>query len=150
MQDSGVMASLEERVVSFTADQIGMTPEEIRLDSRLLHDLGMDGDDAVEFFEKFSERFHVDVTALGNRWSQHFGSEGGVNPVLLAFIGLAFGLAALLHEAVQSVPIWAWCVPLVALVPWTLRRLGVGVDPRILPITVQELVDAAKRGRWSE
>lgn len=36
----------------------------------------MDGDDAVEFFEKFGKKFHVDLTALQDHWHDHFCSEG--------------------------------------------------------------------------
>lgn len=36
----------------------------------------MDGDDAVEFFEKFGEKFQVDLAALSDQWHEHFRSEG--------------------------------------------------------------------------
>ena len=143
------MTELEQRIIAFTADEIGMSREEVRLDSRLLHDLGMDGDDAIEFFEKFSETFHVELDVLGNNWERHFGPEG-LHPAYIAFIafvGVAVGIAGLLHEAVQIVPIWAWCIPLVPAAIWSCVKT-VGVDPRIMPITVQDLVDAAIAGKW--
>ena len=53
------MTGLEERIIAFTADEIGVKREEVRFDSTLLHDLAMDGHDAVEFFEKFGTEFNV-------------------------------------------------------------------------------------------
>jgi hypothetical protein len=41
---------LEKRIIEFAASQTNLDPAKIRLDSRLLHDFGMDGDDAVESF----------------------------------------------------------------------------------------------------
>ena len=143
------MTNLEERIIAFTAEERGMKVEEVPLDSRLLHDLGMDGDDAVEFFEKFGSTFHVDLTELGSNWKQHFGPEYGASPALLAFIGVAVGVAALVHEVVQVIPIWAWCIPLVPVAIWGCAKV-VGVDPRIVPITVKDLVDGASTGRWTK
>jgi len=139
---------LEERIIAFTAEETGLKPEKIRLDCRLLHDLGMDGDDAVEFFEKFSETFHVDLAVLRENWRQHFGPEG-VHPAFIAFIGVAVGVAGLLHELIQAVPIWAWCIPLIPATLWSVARI-VGVDPRIIPVTVEDLVKAANAGKWTE
>jgi acyl carrier protein len=44
-------------------------------DTRLLHDLGMDGTDAVEFMEAFSEEFNVDMSEF--KFDRHFGPECG-------------------------------------------------------------------------
>ncbi|MGA2153476.1 MAG: DUF1493 family protein [Bryobacteraceae bacterium] len=145
--NSEAMSSLEERIIAFTADEIGVKRGRIRLDSRLLHDLGMDGDDAVEFFEEFSKRFHVDVTPLSNHWAQHFGPEIGGGPILLAVIGLAVGAATLLHKAVPAVPTWAWCIPLVPSLIWCGNKV---VTARVVPVTVRDLVNAASTGEWAE
>ncbi len=47
--------------------------------TRLGEDLGMDGDDAVDFFEDFAETFRVDLADM--RWDRHFGPEG-CNPLI--------------------------------------------------------------------
>ncbi len=46
------------------------------LDSRLQDDLGLDGDDAFELFEKFEKKFETDCSALWSQWDSHFGPEG--------------------------------------------------------------------------
>jgi len=37
----------------------------------------MDGDDAVEFFREFGEKFTVDLHGLYANWERHFLPEGG-------------------------------------------------------------------------
>ena len=70
------MTALEEDIIAFVVGQTGMKRNSVHLSSRLAQDIGMDGDDAVEFFEKFGEQFHVDLTALSDQWDDHFGGEG--------------------------------------------------------------------------
>ncbi len=47
--------------------------------TRLLEDLGLDGYDAIEFFEDFSRRFKVNLSKMDFR--KHFGPEAGWNPI---------------------------------------------------------------------
>jgi hypothetical protein len=67
----------EERVFRFTTQHWparkgrSLTPE-----TRLAQDLGMDGDDAVKFFDAFQRDFGVDLEDLHMRWDQHFSPEG--------------------------------------------------------------------------
>ena len=42
-------------------------------------DLGMDGDDGIEFMQAFSERFGVDLTAFP--CDDYFGPEASANPI---------------------------------------------------------------------
>lgn len=57
---------IEDEVFDFVAEERGMKREKLKPSDRLLVDLGMDGDDAVEFFEKFENKFEVDLTYLRN------------------------------------------------------------------------------------
>jgi hypothetical protein len=68
---------LQSAVFAFIQNERRCKPHEIALDRSLNLDLGMDGDDAVEFFEAFAEKFGVDLTELGEEWSRYFGPEGG-------------------------------------------------------------------------
>lgn len=45
------MAEPEAEIVALIAKKMGLEASAIRPDSRLAQDLGMDGDDAAEFFE---------------------------------------------------------------------------------------------------
>lgn len=88
------MTELRERIVAMVAEERSMNPQRILLSSRLLHDLGMDGDDAVEFFEKFAKEFNVDLSALGKHWSEHFGPEGTPSLPGLVLVGITVALGA--------------------------------------------------------
>jgi hypothetical protein len=55
------------------------------LKTRLSEDLGVDGDDALEFFENFSQEFQVDLSNF--HFGKYFGTEASFNPLLLLTIG---------------------------------------------------------------
>jgi len=66
---------LEQRVMWFVADIRGTKVEKLHLGSRLCHDLGVDGDDAVEMLTKFSQIFEVDMSRF--EFGKYFGPEAG-------------------------------------------------------------------------
>ena len=68
-----------QTVREFVSKEIGVPSARIKPETRLLHDLGVDGDDAGDLFEHFSARFHVDISAF--QFSRHFGPEAGPNPL---------------------------------------------------------------------
>jgi hypothetical protein len=70
------MTELEQDIIALIADETGRKRRTVHPSSRLAQDIGMDGDYAVAFFETFSEKFHVDLTPLGDHWHDHFRSEG--------------------------------------------------------------------------
>jgi acyl carrier protein len=61
-------------VIHFVEEQLAIPRKRIRLEARLHHDLGLDGDDAAEFMEAFGKHFGVDLAAF--RFDAHFGAEG--------------------------------------------------------------------------
>lgn len=65
---------LFQRIQSFTVEQTNCKPREVALETRLAHDLGIEGDDADEFMTEFFERFEVDPT--GYNFHRHFYEEG--------------------------------------------------------------------------
>jgi hypothetical protein len=135
------MTELEERIVNFIAESTGIKAKKVHLDSRLAQDIGMEGDDAGEFFEKFHEQFH-------------FLPEGiGVPPLgCMVMIGVGVVAGGLLHDAFNWIPAWAAMGVLTTLFcgiyGWIYSRLlGEPQDDKI-PITVQDLVEAANAGKW--
>jgi acyl carrier protein len=56
--------NIEHEVTHMLAHERGLPLERITPSSRLREDLGMDGDDAVEFFVELNQRFGTDLTAL--------------------------------------------------------------------------------------
>jgi hypothetical protein len=89
-----------------------VSPERLTPRSRLLHDVGIDADDASEILSDFSERFAVDLSSFA--FQRHFGSELDAGP------------------------------------RWVVRKIFGGEAVRKSPVTVQDLVEAANRGRWIE
>ncbi|MBM3116141.1 acyl carrier protein [Jeongeupia naejangsanensis] len=67
-------SQIETDVKAFIATFTGCTRESVQPESTLFGDLGIDGDDAVEFFESFSKKFEIDIT--GFNFQHHFGTEG--------------------------------------------------------------------------
>jgi len=145
------MTDLEERIVELIVKQTGVKRNRVLPASRLSQDIGIDGDDAAELFEKFGEEFHVDLTALGERWDRHFMPEGGV-PSSGCFVAIGAGsiAGALLHEAVKWIPAWVSMIALSAAFCWIYGRFFMdrGFRDGTTPITVQDLVDAAHSGKW--
>jgi acyl carrier protein len=66
----------QSEIIDILADERDLPAERLQLSDRLRQDLGMDGDDAVDFFNGLHERFGTDLTHLHEQWSEHFGPEG--------------------------------------------------------------------------
>ena len=62
-----------EQVRDFLAERWRVRPQELKPSTRLLHDLGIDADDAGEILAEFSERFGVDMSSFS--FDHHFGTE---------------------------------------------------------------------------
>lgn len=142
------MTELEEQITAFVCEQTGT--DAVQLDYGLTQDFGVDGDDADQFFENFCEEFHVDLTALQEHWCQHFSREM-LGPPLGCWIvvGAAVAAGSLLHIALDRIPAWALIVALVTVFGWMCRKVfNYYRRDEKLPITVQDLVEAAAAGKW--
>ena len=79
--DKNEEETILEQVKQILWDLHGDRPERVTLKSDLFSDLGIDGDDAVEVFQKIKEEFEVDFSSM--HWDRHFGPEAGFNPFAL-------------------------------------------------------------------
>jgi hypothetical protein len=137
----------ESEVIRLVAHERSLPREKVHLSSRLLHDLGMDGDDAVDFFESVHERFGTDLTHLHEHWSEHFGPEGfscwnGLIIIPAGMIGGAVAVVAGLST------FWGMTISgaLLAVWVWAMRRWG--PPDKMVPVTVGEVVAAVEAGAW--
>lgn len=137
----------QSEVIDLIAHERGLSRENVHLSDRLLQDLGMDGDDAVDFFNSVHERFATDLTHLHEHWSEHFGPEGlscwyGLATIPAAVVGGVVagvaGLSILWGVAITVAPLAAWL--------WVVRRWG--PPDRTIPVTVGEVVTAVEAGAW--
>lgn len=99
---SGEDQEHHERIVALVCDQMGIRGRSLKMETSL-QQLGMDGDDAVEFMSRFAEEFRVDMRHFNIK--RHFGAEG----------------------------LW---LP--------------GLWKKQMPLTISDLVEAAKSGVWPE
>jgi hypothetical protein len=156
------MDSLEHDVRHLVSRQTGIEIERIGLTSTLGMDCGMDGDDAVELFESYEREFHVDISLLWLEWSTYFGSEvwprWGFILVIIPLIPAATLMLIAEYWAGLRLPSWmefpiflisgmllwgAWGVRSY----WPLQHVFPALKP-LRQITVADLVEAARRGRW--
>jgi len=142
-----VSRDCQSDVIDLLAHERGLPREKLRLSDRLLQDLGMDGDDAVDFFNSLHERFGTDLTYLHEHWSEHFGPEGfscwnGLVIIPAALIGGVVagvaGLSTFWGVAITVALLGAWL--------WVMRRWG--PPDKMVPVTVQEVVAAVEAGSW--
>lgn len=140
---------VEQQLIAMLAKECGLPIDRIKPSSRLSDDLGMDGDDAVEFFVAVKDTFGTDISLLEENWNRHFGPEGlscwlGVIVIPIAFL---VGMIA----AHFGLPDWAaFIAALIAIVAalWALNKIP-SKNP-LIPITVDELASAVETGKWSK
>jgi hypothetical protein len=142
-------ASLEERVLSFVS-QHWPIPKRHKLcvETRIAQDLGMDGDDAVEFFKDFGEKFCVDFADLHIRWDQHFVPEGGWSFGAMIVLCVCVTAGFWLHDLFGILPAWGWGIALIGAAVLIHQRWF--AKDTMLPITVGDLVESARSGRWTK
>lgn len=72
-----------ERIKSLIVKNNWESGEKINISTRLFHDLGLTGDDAVDFFIAFNKEFNVDISNFD--LYKYFSKEGGVNLIPLLY-----------------------------------------------------------------
>ncbi len=65
-------------VCDFVASELSIAPGRLDARTRIFHDLGVDGDDGIEFLEAFADNFGVDMADCDPR--RYFGPEGFFDP----------------------------------------------------------------------
>lgn len=143
---------LQQQIIDLVVAETSVKRDRVHVSSRLGEDIGMYGDDAVVFFEKFGDAFNVELRVLYEHWDCHFYPEGGGPPVswfVVVFVGIVAG--ELLHQKIPWIPFWLSCVGMTLAFTWPYFKLVnyLGPPPVVKrPITVQTLVDAATSREW--
>jgi acyl carrier protein len=138
----------EERVMQFTAQHWRVRKgRSLTADTRLAQDLGMDGEDAVEFFGEFQQDFGVDLADLHMHWDQHFSPEGTLSLGAMAAIALSITAGFGLRQAFGILPAWAWGLILIAIAALIHQRFA--KDDR-MPVTLGDLAESVRVGRWNK
>lgn len=133
--------------------------ERIGTQATLRSDLGMDGDDAVEFFDAYATRFNVDLSPLSARWHDYFDVEPPRSSpreaaawllLLAVWLPLTLGANAALGN---TLPAWVAGLGggLLLGIWWYFDYWPLG---DILPprphrqVSVLDLLEAARSGSW--
>lgn len=66
--------SIDDQVMDFVAKEVPVNRTKISPSTTLFGDLGIDGDDALEFLQAYAEHFGVNIEGL--KFTDHFGPEG--------------------------------------------------------------------------
>jgi hypothetical protein len=144
------MTDVEERTINLIVEVTGIQRKRVQLSSRLVDDIGMDGDDAIDSFKKFGQSLHVDLDVLYEHWDNHFFPEGfgGMSIGYLVIIVASVIVGGLVHAAVSRIPVWLAMMGVMVLSFWICGKFFVEHQPAKTPITVQDLVAAASSGKW--
>jgi Protein of unknown function (DUF1493) len=138
---------LEDRVQGFTAQHLGVKRNKLSIATRLNRDLGMDGEDAVDFFKDFAAELRVNLDDLYTRWDQHFGPEGGPSFGFLVILVACIIAGFWLRDGLGWLPAWAWGSVLILAV---ILAYQFWFSEKMLPITVGDLVESARSGCWNK
>lgn len=146
---------IEETVLRSVSRERGIKFAKLNLSDRLKVDLGMDGDDAVEFFEKFAAEFNVDCSELQDCWDSYFAPEAVAwPPATIPALMIGSAVIGVLMAIFFPGP-YGWAgfflllgICLATLFAWaqfnTMRERRNPTSPQI---TIAQLVDAATTKR---
>jgi acyl carrier protein len=67
-----------EDIKEFTSKMLAIPVNKFSDEASLFHDLGVDGDDAIDFLDEFSRVFNVKLSKF--HYSEYFGAEGTPSP----------------------------------------------------------------------
>ena len=143
--------TVQGRVLVLVSEATGVKLEKLQLTTTLSGDLGVEGDDAVEFFEKFGSEFAVDLTDLYRDWKFYFSPEGVPFATALLVVIPPVGIAILLERFFPQLHRMvalgiAGLLWLPVLVQWSRWRY----KNRTLQITIEDLVQSASSGKWTK
>ena len=122
-------------------------------DLLLFDDLGMDGDEAVEFFDAFAAAFPVDLTPLYARWGRYFGPEGWtLSQIGHVSLGVCYvAIPPIVFAAWIGMP--RWLVVICGLIPFLIWMFPLRMWPlkstEMCPISIRDLMTTAATGQWT-
>ncbi len=96
------MDTLEHEIIQLVCEQTGSSQKRVNLESRLFHDLGVDGADGWDIIQEMAKRYHVDVSDV--RMDKYFGPEMAATP--LTFI--RWIISPSFRRGEEFTPIWVY------------------------------------------
>jgi hypothetical protein len=119
--------------------------------ARILHDLGIDGDDVSDLLGNLQAQFGTDFSALDGCWTEFFNTEGASPASIVA------GLLLMISSTAATV----WIAVVYSLSKVAAGTLGIGIFFGVLfvfsrlfpgkskrPVTIAGLADVVRAGAW--
>ncbi|USI72938.1 acyl carrier protein [Sphingomonas morindae] len=128
----------------------GVPEGKVTPNARILHDLGVDGDDAAQIFQALHEQFGTDFTELSSQWRAFFNAEAvspravllGISAIIVCGGSLGALVAALRWPTIAA---WGLALALLSGGGWLIQR-WFGLD--LQPLTIAGLAEIVQAGRW--
>ena len=140
-----------QEIVRYLHEEQGIKVERLGPDSRILDDLGVDGDDAAELIEHLHTRFQTDFAALGDHWLEYFNHEGMSLRGCFWMIA-SFGVAAALSIPISILLRLSEAMSIALMITlWISVIFAIGRLPtkrRQKAITIKQLAEAVQNGAW--
>ena len=147
-----MIESPSEALSRLLTEKHGVPASDVKNEARIVHDLGVDGDDVAELLNDLQAAFGTDLSALAEQWPTFFNTEGAsplailigipaiilcgsVAGVVIALLQWPKFLALVLALAFFVGGGWAWS-----------RWIGKGLQP----VTVGGLVEIVQAGKWPD
>ena len=141
----------QQVIIDLLEEEHGIARSKLLPSSRLLHDVGVDGDDAAELFQCIHDRYGTDFTALYEQWRIFFNNEG------LSFRTFLLGTALIIPSTVLSVAVGMhfnlsekatglMAIPMFFGLAWLLRK--VCRRREMHPVTIAALAEVVRQGGW--
>lgn len=86
-------SATEGRVYAFVAEDHAVKRSKLTPITTLSYDLGLECDDAIEFFDNFEIEFSVDLKSLGKDWDSYFSKENTLGVVAIPGVVAGFLLS---------------------------------------------------------
>ncbi|WP_375196939.1 acyl carrier protein [Sphingobium sp.] len=147
-----MIESPSDTLARLLIEKHGVPASDVKHSARIVHDLGVDGDDAAELLHDLQAAFGTDLTALDGQWRTYFNTEGASPRAILIGVPaiiLCGGLAGVLVAWLQWPKLIVLALTLALFVSggWAWSRwFGKGLHP----VTVGGLAEIIQAGKWPD
>jgi hypothetical protein len=143
--------ALRETVIEFVSRFTGLHADKLTPQSRLNYEVGMDGDDAADFFRQYRTAFGVELGELELHWEQHFSPEGMSLSTGATLFGPPFIVGFVLTEVSHRDAPWVWFLGAYA-IWWLLLWAWIKIRGRdtAIPVTIEDLIEAIAARKWAK
>lgn len=141
----------QDTITQLLHEEHGIARAKLHPSARLCCDLGIDGDDAADLFNRLHDRFGTDFSALYVQWTEFFNNEGMSRRSALMAAGLFIPSTALtlwlgywlkLSNTIGGIMAVAVFFALLAALSWLLPK-----QPK-RPVTIAGLAEVVQNGTW--